>query len=255
MELALSSEFFLQHVLMHLKKQRRSGIGAIVMVMVVVILLIVGVGVYFLVAGNSKGTTTTSLPVIQGNTMIPATTTTISTLSTGSSSLHVGSSSASGITSYSGTFNFSIPEGPSGVRSMSNGSLQIYNTTQVASGSFSFFVDSSNESGSGTGHGTLTAKTTGFCSGSTTLQYSFIVPDATTILGGNLTVFFSDPVPGNFSVQLSCTGDMTGVSTTTNNPSSFLPVYPNEINIPTVPGTVSNESGNFDYYIHVAQTG
>jgi len=234
--------------------------------MVVVILLIVGVGVYFLVAGSSKGTTTTSLPVIQGNTMIPATTTTISALSTASSSahvtslttssVHVGSSSAaSGITTYSGTFNFSIPEGPSGVRSMSNGSLQIYNTTQVASGSFSFFVDPSNESGSGTGHGTLTATTTGFCSGSITVQYTFIVPDATTILGGNLTVFFSDPVPGNFSVQLLCTGDMTGVSTTTNNPSPFLPVYPNEINIPAVPGTVSNESGNFDYYIHVSRTG
>jgi hypothetical protein len=234
--------------------------------MVVVILLIVGVGVYFLVA-SSKSTTTTSLPVIQGNTMIPATTTTVSTLSTGSpsahvisspgaSSVHVGSSSAaSGITTYGGTFNFTIPEGPSGVRSMSNGSLQIYNTTQAASGSFSFFVDASNESGSGTGHGTLTATTSGFCSGSTTVRYTFIVPDATTILGGNLTVFFSDPVPGNFSVQLSCTGDMAGVSTTTNNPSPFLPVYPNEINVPTVPGTVSNKSGNFDYYIHVAQTG
>ena len=73
--------------------------------------------------------------------------------------------------------------------------------------------------------------TVGFCTGSQTIHYSFSIPDATTLLGGNLTVFFSQENPANYSVPLTCTGDMTGVSTATNNPWPYLPEYPGEITV------------------------
>ncbi len=258
----------MQHALAHSRKGQRSGIGIIIVVMVVVILLIVGVGIYFLAAGSSKTTTnTTQLPIIQGNTMLPATTSTIASIQTTSTTVSVHSVSASssvgggstsgssGITTYSGTFNFSLPLGPSGDRDLSNGTLQMYNTTQVGSGSFTFFIAAQNKSGSGSGHGTLTVTTAGFCSGSSTFPYTFTIPDATTILG-NYTVFFGNPVPGNFTVQLSCTGDMSGVNTSTNNPSSFLPVYPNEINFASMPVTANeHQTGDISYYYNVVQTG
>lgn len=229
----------------------------VIIIAVIVILVAGGIGAFYFASSSSKKS-----PGIQGDTMILATTTSAisshqSTIST--SSLKSSSSSAvegaSGITTYSGTFNFTVPDGPSGVRTTSNGSLQIYNTTQFGSGSFTFFISAGNESGSGTGHGTLTATTTGFCSGSTSFQYSFIIPDATTLLG-NLTVFFANPNPGNFSIQLSCTGDMNGVSTATNNPSPFLPTYPNEITVASVPAAINQQqTGGFKYSFNIVQTG
>ncbi len=58
------------------------------------------------------------------------------------------------------------------------------------------------------------------------------------------------------SVHLSCKGDMTGVSTATNNPSPFLPTYPNEITVPSVPGTINQQqTGGFKYAFNITQTG
>lgn len=132
---------------------------------------------------------------------------------------------------YSGTFNFTLPlEGPSGVRDFSNGTFQEYNTTQVASGTFTFSLAAGGLSGSGSGKGTMTATTTGFCSGQNIFSYTFQIPDVTTEFG-NLTVFFGTPTPSSFMVSLACTGPMQGVDTSVNEPTQFLAVYPNEINL------------------------
>ena len=173
-----------------------------------------------------------------------------STLNTQTSSVGFSSTGTSEISTYSGTFNFSLPLGPSGERVLANNTVQTYGTSQVASGSFSYFIAAGNKSGSGSGHGTLTT-TTGFCSGTITMGYSFKIPDATTILG-NQTIFFGAPTPANFTVPLTCTGPMTGVSTA-NNVTSFIGVYPNEINVATMPTTISeHQSGNVTYYFNIS---
>jgi hypothetical protein len=139
---------------------------------------------------------------------------------------------------------------------LSNGTVQSYNSVQFASGSFTFSVAAFNRSGSGSGHGTLVVTTTGFCSGTTTVPYTFLIPDATTILGGNLTVFLGTPTPSTFMVPLSCTGPMAGVNTATNNPAPFLSVYPNEITTASTPVTVTQHlPGNINYYYKIIQTG
>ena len=239
------------------RRNENRGIATILVVIVVVIVVIVaGVGIFYYTAtitststGLRSTTQTTSMSI--SVTITPPTSIRTAQSSVTASS-KVSTASLSGITTYSGTYNFSVPEGPSGVRSLSNGSIQIYNTTQVASGSFTFFISASNESGSGTGQGTFTATTSGFCSGSTTFHYTFIIPDATTILGGNLTIFFSNPTPSMFSVQLACTGNMSGVDTTTNNPSQYLPTYPNELTVKSVPAVVNvHQSAGFSYYFNI----
>jgi len=138
---------------------------------------------------------------------------------------------------------------------LSNNTVQTYGSVEVGTGSFTFFVAASNSSGSGVGHGTLVVTTSGFCSGRTTVPYTFTIPDATTLLGGNITVFIGDPTPGNFTVPLTCTGPMAGVSTATNNPAPFLATYPNELSVAAVPSTVNQHlTGNIDYYFSIVKT-
>lgn len=212
-----------------LANQKRTGIGiALIVVIIVILLVIASVGAYYALS-SSKATSTTSFASSSGTSV---TTTTSTTTIQGFDTTSYTSSSQTGVTYYSGTYNFSLPEGPSGVRSLPNGSAQYYNSVQTASGTFTFSIGAGGLSGSGSGHGTFTMTTTGFCSGSDTFPYTFTIPDVVTFLGGNLTIFFANPTPGNYTVSLSCTGDMTGVSTATNDPGPFLPVYPNEITIP-----------------------
>lgn len=210
---------------------KRTGVGVVAVIIVVIVIVAVA-SVAALYVLTSRVTPTKSSDVTSTSALISTTkSTSIATLRTSSTKLGIPTGST-GLTYYSGSFNYSIPLGPSGVRSLPNGTAQYYNSTEAASGTFTFFVAADNYSGSGTGHGTITVATRGFCTGSATIPYTFIVPDATTILGGNITVFFANPSPGNYTVPLTCTGDMTGVSTATNNPHSFLPVYPNELTIP-----------------------
>lgn len=204
---------------------QRTGIGtALVVVVVVIVLAVASIAGYLALSSKSPSAASTS-------STTSSTTKSASSLTTTTQS-ETTSSSGSGATYYSGTFNFSLPEGPSGVRSLSNGSAQYYNSVQTASGKFSFSLAASGLTGSGTGNGTFTMTTTGFCSGSVTFPYTFTITDVTTEIQGNLTIFFGNSIPGNYSVPLSCTGDMTGVSTATNNPGPFLPIYPNELSIP-----------------------
>ncbi len=211
---------------MNLSEPKRPGIAvALIVIVIVIVVIIASVGAYYALS-SSKTTTTPST----GSSITTTTSTSITVLTTASNS--ESSTGPSGLTYYSGTFNFSLPEGPSGVRSLPNGSAQYYNSVQTASGTFTFSLAAGGLSGSGTGKGTFTMTTTGFCSGSDTFPYTFTIPDVTTEIQGNITIFFASPVPGNYTVALTCTGDMTGVSTATNDPGPFLPVYPNEIGIP-----------------------
>jgi len=133
--------------------------------------------------------------------------------------------------------------------------VQLYSSVQVGTGSFTFFIAASNSSGHGVGTGTLVVTTTGFCSGRATVPYTFTIPDATTLLGNNITVFIGDATPGNFTVPLTCTGPMTGVSTATNDPAPFLAIYPNELTVATAPSTVNvNLTGGIAYYYSIVKT-
>jgi hypothetical protein len=157
-------------------------------------------------------------------------------------------STGSGFRYYTGTFSYSLPLGPGGDRLNSSGSVETYTTVQAASGSFNFFINPANYTGVGNGQGTMTVTTTGFCSGTTTFPYTFKISNANDLLGGNITVAFADPSPGSFFVPLTCTGSLTGVDTSVNNPLTFLPVYPNLVSVRTVPTMVSQHlSGNIIY--------
>jgi hypothetical protein len=148
---------------------------------------------------------------------------------------------------YNGTFQFINPEGPFGELTFSNNdTVREYTSVQVASGTFSFSLAADNLSGSGTGRGTLTVTTTGFCSGRTTLSYTFGIPDVAAI-GGNITVFIGDPTPVNFTVPLTCTVQPNQGSSN-GDTFPFLAIYPNELSVPVIPAMVNeNLTGGISY--------
>lgn len=227
-------------------RRGREGIAPIVLGVVLIIVVVVGgVGIYVATKGPSSP---------KANTMILASSTS-SSRSTPSGPHSSVSSSGSGFKTYSGTFNYSVPLGPSGERVFSNGTVQSYTSVYVGSGTFTFFINPQNYSGSGSGQGTITVTTTGFCSGSVTLKYTFRISDATTILGGNTTLFFALPTPSSAKVPLTCTGPMAGVDTSTNNPITFEAIYSGEITSASIPVTVSQHlTGNIDYGYNIVRT-
>jgi hypothetical protein len=202
---------------------------------------------YYLVFASSSSTSL-SKSTAQASTASSSTSRTTSS----SSASTTGSST---LKTYSVTFNFSLPEGPVGELTFSNNdTVKTYNSVQVASGSFTFSINPANYSGSGSGHGTMTVTTTGFCSGSTTFPYTFKIPDATTILGGNFTIFIGDPTPVNFTVPLTCTATVPQGSSN-GNTFPFLSVYPNEISVAAVPVTVTQHlAGNITYSYTISPT-
>lgn len=216
--------------------RRRTGVGgAIIAIIIVIVLAIAGVGAYYALTPSKASSTTSHV-----SSTSSATTTSSSTIASTTKSSQASSTSSTSTTStstnvtyYSGAFNFTLVLlGPSGVRSLPNGSAQYYNSTQVGSGTFTFGLAAGGLTGSGSGNGTFTITTQGFCTGSETIHYTFAITDVTTLLGNNMTIFFGNPTPANYTVPLTCTGDMTGVSTATNNPGPYLAVYPNEWTIP-----------------------
>jgi hypothetical protein len=238
------------------RTRRRVGITPLVVAaVIVVIVLVASVSVYYYASGGSPGSSeakSSSQSLAGGQ----AGASSASSAHSAATSSPQGSSTASGVHTYSGTFNFSVPLGPSGERVLGNGTVQTYTSVQFATGSFAFSINPQNYTGSGSGRGTLIVTTTGFCSGKVTLPYTFLIPDATDILGGNISVFIGTPTPANFTVNLTCTGPMQGVSTATNNPSPFLSVYPNEMSEAAVPVTVDQHlSGGTTYHYNITQTG
>jgi hypothetical protein len=232
---------------------KRVGIAPLLIVAIlVVVILIAGLGAYYFIAGSGGGGTSLSLSE-PSTSSLASTTPTSSSLGTGTST-RTTSSGPSGISTYSGSYNFTTPLGPGGERVFSNNTVQTYGSVQFAEGSFTFSLNAQNYSGTGSGHGTMTVTTAGFCSGKVTVPYTFTI-EATRLPGQNITLGFESPAPGNATVPLTCTGSTSGVNTSTNNPISFLPVYPNLITTATVPVTLSEHlSGGTSYYIYISQT-
>jgi hypothetical protein len=191
------------------KRNKRSGISTTVLaVAIMVVVIIAGAGAFFALS-------TDHVPSVSTSSQAKSSVSTVTT--TSNSTASASSSTGSGVTTYSGTFNFTLPlDGPSGVRTSGNGTTQYYNSTQVGSGAFSFFIAPLNESGSGSGQGTLTLTTKGFCSGTVTFPYTFKVTDATLLLKENLTVFFGMELPVNYTVPLTYVGSMTGATQVNN---------------------------------------
>jgi hypothetical protein len=156
---------------------------------------------------------------------------------------------------YNGTFEFTNPAGPFGELTFSNNdTVKTYSSVQNGSGSFNFSINPSTYEGTGSGQGTLTVTTTGFCSGQITLHYTFQIPDATNILGGNITVFFGTPTPVNFTVPLTCTASPNPGSSN-GDTFPFLSEYPGEISVPSVPVNVTeNLSGGISYQFTIDPT-
>jgi hypothetical protein len=214
----------------------------VVLIALVIVVVIAGAAVYVLfLPSNSTAKTTGQQSTTRSQTSRSATA--------------LSSSGNQAFKTYSGTFSYSIPLGPSGDREGANSTVESYSSTQVASGTFSFFINPVNYTGIGSGQGTLTVTTTGFCSGSVTVNYSFEITNANDLLNGNITVAFAEPTPGSVMVPLTCTGDLTGVNTSTNNPVNFLPVYPNLVSVHTLPATVSQQlTGNISYQYTITPT-
>ncbi len=217
------------------------------MIALIVVLAVASVAAYYLVVASSSSTSLSksSTQASTSSSSTSRTTASAAASTTGSSTLKT----------YSVTFNYSLPEGPFGELTFSNNdTVKTYTSVQVASGSFTFSINPANYSGSGSGHGTMTVTTTGFCSGRTTLPYTFQIPDATNLLGGNITVFIGDPAPLNFTVPLTCTATANQGSTNGNS-FPFLSVYPNEISVAAVPVTVTQHlSGNITYSYTISPT-
>ena len=208
----------------------------------IVVLAVAGSAAYFLVVAgpSSSSSSQTSTRASIASSSGPTTTS--------------PSAGSSGVKTYNGTFSYSIPLGPGGELVSSSGAVQTYSSVQAASGSFTFSMNPSTYSGSGSGHGTLTVTTTGFCSGRITLPYTFQIPDATNILGGNITVFIGTPTPLNFTQQLTCTSTPTPGSTN-GDTFPFIAVYPNELIVASVPATVTQHlAGNISYQFTINPT-
>lgn len=225
----------------------RPAIGVIVIVVVLICVVVVAsASAYFLVFAHSTSTTTSQSSNASSNqsTVPTSTTTSTSTIVIGTSDATTTSSS---LMTYSGTFNFTNPGGPFGELTFSNNdTVRTYNSVQVASGSFTFTVNPGNLSGSGTGRGTLTVTTTGFCSGRTTLPYTFGITDVAEI-GSNITVFVGTPTPVNFTVPLTCSVQPNPGSSN-GDTFPFLSTYPNELTVPVLPASVDEHlSGGISY--------
>ncbi|HEV2226699.1 MAG TPA: hypothetical protein VGR56_07850 [Nitrososphaerales archaeon] len=216
---------------MYFQKPKRVGVAPLLIVVTLVIVVAVaGVGVYYLTLtpGSSGPTHTTTLTV--------------------------GHTTPSGVHTYNGNYNFTVPLGPGGERVYSNNTVQTYGSVQLASGSFTFSINPLNYTGTGRGSGIMVVTTTGFCSGKVTVPYTFFI-QATHPPGQNISVFFLNPTPGSAFVPLHCTGSTSGVNTATNNPISFLPEYPGLLTTATMPVTVSRNWGSgTTSYVSITQT-
>jgi hypothetical protein len=219
-------------------------------VIVVIVILLAALGAYFVIINNASSHTNGSVHTTNSSHSGTTSSVTATTFTSKRSSTDV-SGLTTGISTYSGTFNFSLALGPSGERVSSNNTVETYSSVEAGSGSFTFFISAVNKSGSGSGHGTFSVTTTGFCSGRTEFAYTFQIPDATALLG-NLTVFIGTPTPSSYTVPLSCSGSLNGVNTATNNPGTFLAIYPNELSVSSVPANVNQHQSagiNYSYTI------
>ena len=102
----------------------RTGVAAtLVIVIIVVVLVIASVGAYYVLSSSKVTSTTTSVASTPGGSTSTTTHTSVSLRSSTASGV---STTSANLTYYSGTFNYSLPLlGPSGVRSFTNGTVQV----------------------------------------------------------------------------------------------------------------------------------
>jgi hypothetical protein len=214
--------------------KRRPGITTVVLALVIVVVIVVaGVGAYVLVSAPAgAAASTTSTLTIGTNTTTASSTSLSVTTSTPSQS------STQGYENYKGTFVFANPLGPFGINDSSGKPVE-WNSTQSASGSFTFSVNPTTYLGTGTGQGSMTVTTRGYCVGTVTVPYTFTITAAHPP-GENYIISFNTPTPSNATVQLSCQGSINGFNTA-NNPIAFLSVYPNGLSEATLPATVMQQ--------------
>ena len=229
----------------------RAGITTLLMVVVLVVVIVVAGVAYVFVLSNpgSPGapTTTSTMTVGSGTSRAPTTTT---TEILGSVPTSTGSQAYQ---DYSGSFNFTVPLGPSGINDSTGKPIE-WNSTQVASGSFTFSINPSTYEGTGNGHGSITVTTIGYCTGSSTVPYTFGI-EAEELPGTkNVSIDFNLPTPSMVMVQLACQGSTAGFNTA-NNPVSYLSVYPNGLDLDSFPANVYQApTSGYGYTIEIAQT-
>jgi len=225
----------------------RSGIATILLVVVVVVVIAVaGVAYVFVFASpGSPGakTTTSTVSIGTPTSDVPTTTVTVGGSTTGTQSYQ----------DYSGTYSYIIPLGPSGINDSSGKPIQ-WNSTQTATGSFTFSINPSTYIGSGNGQGSITVSTRGYCTGSNTVQYTFSI-QAVEIPGTkNVSISFDNPAPSTVMVQLSCQGSTVGFYTA-NNPVTYLSVYPNGLDLNSFPAKASAAlTGGISYTVSISET-
>ena len=147
---------------------------------------------------------------------------------------------------------YTDPLGPLGINDSSGKPVE-WNSTQTASGTFTFSINPSTYQGTGTGKGSITVTTVGYCTGTVTVPYTFTV-SAFHAPGQNITVAFNTPTPSSAMVNLSCQGSTVGFNTA-NNPISFLSVYDDLISFASAPATFSMPlTTGISYTVTVSQT-
>jgi len=221
------------------------------MLVVVLVVVIVVAGVAYVFVFKSPGspgakTTTSTLIVSTSTSGLPKATTTETI---------VGATTSSGSGSYkdfTGTFTFTIPLGPSGINDSTGKPIQ-WNSTQTASGTFTFSINTATYLGTGTGKGSITVATRGYCTGSSTVQYTFGITAEEIPGTANVTIGFDLPTPPTVMVQLTCQGSTAGFNTA-NNPVSYLSVYPNGLDLDSFPANVSMVlTGGISYTIQISE--
>ena len=190
-----------------------------IIVAIVVVIAVAGVGAYAFVL---------SVPGASG-----ARTSTFTIGTRTSTSLASGTQSYQ---TYKGTFTYVNPLGPFGINDSSGRPVE-WNSTQKASGSFTFSIDPATYVGTGSGQGSITVATHGYCTGTVTVPYTFTI-QAAHPPGENFVISFNPPTPSSAMVQLTCQGPTTGFNTA-NDPVTFLSVYPNGLSIASIPSTSS----------------
>jgi len=213
-----------------MKQHRGIGIVTVVIVLVVVV-AIAGLGTYVFVfaAPRSPGTDTTTVTL--GTTLSTGGT------RTETESTHSATSGTQINQTYSGTFSYTVPLGPSGVNDSSGKPVQ-WNSTQTASGSFKFSINPVTYIGTGSGQGSITVNTQGYCTGSSTVQYTFTIEAINLPETQNVSIDFNLPDPSTVMVKLTCEGSTAGFYTA-NNPVTYLSVYPNGLDLNFFPAKVS----------------
>jgi hypothetical protein len=235
-----------------MKGKSHSAIAPLVLaVILVVIIAVAGVGVYvFVFSGTTTGSGESTPTVTIGNTS-SVTNSRTSTVTIGATTSTGPTTGTQGYENYKGDFTYVTPLGPFGINDSSGKPVE-WNSTQTSTGSFTFSINPATYLGTGSGQGSITVATLGYCTGTVTIPYTFTI-QAGHLPNSNFEIAFNTPSPSNATVQLTCQGSTKGFNTA-NNPVSFLSVYPNGLSLASIPSTSSQAlTGGISYTVTITQ--